>query len=179
MEVDIAFRLQMLGISLEELEECKNKFEQKALVRKLTRIKIKENKTHPDISKNTSSEVANKVTASILSARDDIIEAIDKNRFKVNIKREKTQEYNLDEEDSPFTKMVNDAHREKVMDELLRKFEPNDEEIKKGVRTQKNGVSNAITIFNDKYFSVRDAIKKIKSKLTTIFNKDNKDDMER
>ena len=53
------------------------------------------------------------------------------------------------------------------------------DKVEKEVETHRNGVSNAIAVFNDRYFSVRDAIRKIKSKLTTIFNKDNKDDMER
>lgn len=180
MKVDIAFRLQIIGISIEELESCKNKIEQKALVRKATRKTIKNNKTHPDISKNLTNEVANTITANIFAARDDILNAIDNNEFRVNVQIDETpRKDNSDEVDSPFTKMVNDAHREKVMDELLKKFEPNNAEIKKDPRTPKNGVSNAIATFNDKYFSVRDAIRRIKNKLTTIFNKDNKDDMER
>lgn len=179
MKVDIAFRLQIIGISIEELESCKNKIEQKALVRKATRKTIKNNKTHPDISKNLTNEVANTITANIFAARDDILDAIDNNEFRVNVQIDETlQKDNSDEVDSPFTKMVNDAHKEKVMDELLKKFE-SDNITERKVGPHKKGVSNAIATFNDKYFSVRDAIRRIKNKLTTIFNKDNKDDMER
>ena len=178
MKVDIGVRLQTLGISLEELEACKSRGEQKEIVRSITRRKIKESKIHPDISKDTTFENANKITAMILEARDDIMQIIKDKKIRVNVRKEETQEHEMFVEESPFSKIVNDAHREKMLEEALKNFEPNDK-VEKEVETHKNGVSNAIAVFNDRYFSVRDAIRKIKSKLTTIFNKDNKDDMER
>lgn len=178
MEVDIALRLQIIGISIEELESCKNKTEQKALVRKATRKTIKNNETHPDISKDLTNEVANTITANIFVARDDILNAIDNNKFRVNMQIDETTiKDNWDEVDSPFTKMVNDAHKEKVMDELLKKFESNNETEMK-TENHKKGVSNAIVTFNDKYFTVRDAIRKIKDKIITFFKED-KDQMDR
>lgn len=183
-EIDIDVRLQLIGISIEELESCKNKIEQKALVRKATRKKIKYNKTHPDISKDVSYEVANKITSEIFSARDDILKAIDNNKFRVNIQVHEDVKEAID--DDVFINMVNDnnhKHKEQTTEEWLDEFAEDEDRLKEKQKKQeeninKKGISNAIVLFNDKFFTIRDAIRKLKDKVKSVF-KGKEDEIDR
>lgn len=161
MEQNLKRKLHILGISPEELEKCKTKSEQMALVRKATRETIKNKKIHPDdpLTDLTDAE-ANATTRVTFEARDEILQAIKDGESFVDLENE-------DEMESPFIKMVNNKNKE----ELFEKFSSKRETPRK--REEKGGLSKIIDKFNKRYFNVRDAINGLKEKLRGKVKNDN------
>ena len=152
----LELRLKILGITREEIERCKNRNQQKGLIRKATRRVLTKKHLHPDDPQRLVSEKeATRTTQEIYNARDGIIQEIDAGRFLIAENKAKSI-------DSPFIEVVNKNHHNKIMEDLIKNFDktPRTKEPKR-----KGNISNMANKFNNGLDSVKDAIYDLKRKL--------------